>query len=63
MFDAIEQSGGTFDEVMAADVVAQTLEAIRYIHCNGVAHRDLKVRILSAKQHINPCNSQRIFSS
>lgn len=41
LFDQIVQRG-TYSERDAANVVRQILEAVEYMHNNGIAHRDLK---------------------
>jgi len=41
LFDQIV-SRGTYSEADAANVVRQILEAVEYMHENGIAHRDLK---------------------
>jgi len=41
LFDQIVQRG-TYSERDAANVVRQILEAVEYLHNNGIAHRDLK---------------------
>ena len=41
LFDQIV-SRGTYSERDAANVVRQILEAVEYMHNNGIAHRDLK---------------------
>ena len=40
---------GTFSEQDAVDIVRQMVEGLRYLHSNGIAHRDIKV----TKQKIN----------
>jgi len=41
LFDQIV-SRGTYSERDAASVIRQILEAVEYMHTNGIAHRDLK---------------------
>lgn len=41
LFDQIVNRG-TYSERDAANVVRQILEAVEYMHNNGIAHRDLK---------------------
>jgi len=41
LFDQIV-SRGTYSEADAANIVRQILEAVEYMHENGIAHRDLK---------------------
>jgi len=41
LFDSIVNKG-SYSEIDAAKIVRQILEAIRYVHSNGIAHRDLK---------------------
>jgi len=41
LFDAIVNKG-QYSEQDAAHIIKQILEAIKYIHSNGIAHRDLK---------------------
>jgi len=41
LFDQIV-SRGTYSEADAANVIRQILEAVEYMHENGIAHRDLK---------------------
>jgi serine/threonine protein kinase len=42
LFDAIVKKG-QYSEPDAINIVKQILEAVQYIHDNGIAHRDLKV--------------------
>jgi serine/threonine protein kinase len=41
LFDHIV-SRGSYSEADAANIVKQILEAVAYMHANGIAHRDLK---------------------
>jgi serine/threonine protein kinase len=41
LFDQIV-SRGSYSEKDAASIVKQILEAVQYMHSNGIAHRDLK---------------------
>uniref|UniRef100_A0A6B2LC64 Protein kinase domain-containing protein n=1 Tax=Arcella intermedia TaxID=1963864 RepID=A0A6B2LC64_9EUKA len=41
LFDQIV-SRGTYSEADAANIIRQILEAVDYMHANGIAHRDLK---------------------
>lgn len=43
MFDRIVEKG-SYTEKDAADLIRQVLEAVDYMHEQGVVHRDLKVR-------------------
>lgn len=42
LFDQIVKRG-SYSERDAAAIVKQILEAVHYMHSNGIAHRDLKV--------------------
>lgn len=42
LFDIITKRG-KFSEHDAISVVRQTLEGLRYLHSEGIAHRDIKV--------------------
>lgn len=42
MFDRIVEKG-SYTEKDAADLIRQVLEAVDYMHEQGVVHRDLKV--------------------
>lgn len=42
LFDQIVKRG-SYSESDAAAIVKQILEAVQYMHSNGIAHRDLKV--------------------
>ncbi len=44
MFDRIVEKG-SYTEKDAADLIRQVLEAVDYMHEQGVVHRDLKVNI------------------
>lgn len=44
LFDRIVEKG-SYTEKDAADLIRQVLEAVDYMHEQGVVHRDLKVRI------------------
>jgi len=48
LFDQIV-SRGTYSEADAANVIRQILEAVEYMHENGIAHRDLKPVIFTIK--------------
>jgi serine/threonine protein kinase len=41
LFDQIVKRG-SYSEADAASIVKQILEAVQYMHNNGIAHRDLK---------------------
>ena len=44
LFDLLtSQPGDKFAEPFAADLMAQMLSAVHYIHARGVVHRDLKL--------------------
>lgn len=44
LFDRIVEKG-SYTEKDAADLMRQVLEAVDYMHEQGVVHRDLKVKI------------------
>lgn len=46
MFDRIVEKG-SYTEKDASGLIRQVLEAVDYMHEQGVVHRDLKVRLLS----------------
>lgn len=48
LFDRIVEKG-SYTEKDAADLIRQVLEAVDYMHEQGVVHRDLKVSV----KHIN----------
>jgi len=41
--DAVENAGGVCSEIEAKHVFRQVMQAVRYMHCEGLAHRDLKL--------------------
>jgi calcium/calmodulin-dependent protein kinase I len=43
LFDRIVEKG-SYTEKDASDLIRQVLEAVDYMHEQGVVHRDLKVR-------------------
>lgn len=45
LFDRIVEKG-SYTEKDAADLIRQVLEAVDYMHEQGVVHRDLKVTVL-----------------
>lgn len=50
LFDRIVEKG-SYTEKDAADLIRQVLEAVDYMHDQGVVHRDLKVRIKFHSPH------------
>jgi len=52
LFDAIVNKG-SYSEADAAKIIRQILEAIQYVHKNGIAHRDLKPENLLLLQSEN----------
>lgn len=53
MFDVIHELGH-YSEKVACKIFRQILEAIKYMHSNGVCHRDLKPNnILCSQGFIN----------
>lgn len=46
LFDRIVEKG-SYTEKDASDLIRQILEAVDYMHSQGVVHRDLKVLILA----------------
>lgn len=46
LFDRIVEKG-SYTEKDASGLIRQVLEAVDYMHEQGVVHRDLKVRLLS----------------
>lgn len=45
LFDRIVEKG-SYTEKDASDLIRQVLEAVDYMHEQGVVHRDLKVRFI-----------------
>lgn len=52
MFDRIVEKG-SYTEKDASDLIRQVLEAVDYMHEQGVVHRDLKVWLLIIKYQID----------
>lgn len=50
LFDRIVEKG-SYTEKDAADLIRQVLEAVDYMHEQGVVHRDLKVLYFYLKNH------------
>lgn len=48
LFDRIVEKG-SYTEKDAADLIRQVLEAVDYMHEQGVVHRDLKVSVKCIK--------------